>query len=239
MEQDSIRIAHITKQRLSLPFVWDRNRIIAIKTAIQNKEPLQLDDRFYYDRIANDIMSVIKKRNQTTTAAFLIVQLPLLHMDIVNEYIEAVLRDKNPLGAYFAIRLKEAVKTEEQAIDSSDHYDDLISIILQYGDVPLWIESLRHLPNMPLEEMIVKVGMKSSEDISLWNREIGTQAKSAYEDILRSLETPVDPRHQEPIFQEIQEDENDQSRLHKMKSGLSRPINAIKNLKNAKEQSYE
>lgn len=231
MAENTLRIAHVTRERSSLPFKWDNERILAIKEDIQSNKPLEIDERFYYDYIANDIMTLIEKSGSSTTAAFLIMQLPFFHVDIIDRYIEAVDRDKNPLGAYFAITLKEAVKTEEEKAGAGDNYEDLIKIILEYGDVPLWIESIRNLPSMPMEDIIKKVGLSSKEHIALWNKEIGAQAKKSYEELLESLKTPVKPRPKEPVIEEVQNEEIAQTRLHKLKGRLGSPINAIKNLK--------
>ncbi|MBO6223846.1 MAG: hypothetical protein J6N72_00085, partial [Psychrobacter sp.] len=90
MTLETLNIAHITKYIKDLPFQIDKSRLDAIKNSLENDIPIELEERFYYDTIANDIMKIANKKEGTTTAAFLIMQLPFVHTEMVSNYIEAV-----------------------------------------------------------------------------------------------------------------------------------------------------
>ena len=224
MTLETLNIAHITKEISQLPFQRDRDRLNLVKSALENNEPLELEDRFYFDTIANDITRVADKKGETTTAAFLMMQLPFLHADMVSHYIECVFRDENPIGAYFAVQLNGAIK-------SIEHNDRLISIIIDNGDVPLWIESVRNIPNIPIEVIIKKVSQANSEYMQLWDKEVGAQAKLMHKEFCESLKNPIERSDYNTPEKDREEEDRKLSRIAKIKSGFGSPIKAIRSRK--------
>lgn len=218
---ETLNIAHITKEIQELPLQIDSDRLHSIKTALESSDSIELEDRFYFDTIANEIMRIANKKGQTTIAAFLIMQLPFLHSDMVSDYIECVYRDENPIAAYFAIQLNIATRSIEDN-------DKLISIIIENGDVPLWIESIRNIPKMPIEVIIKKVSQVNDEHVELWNREVGTQAKLMYKDFCESLKTTIDRTEYKATDQDFEDEDEELSRIAKIKNGFGSPVKAIK-----------
>lgn len=219
MKTQKLQIAHITMDKRDLPFQIDTDRLNFIKDRLQNKEEIEVEDRFYYDGILSDIITVANSKGNTTTAAFLLLQLPFINPDIIKHYIECVYRDESAIGAYFALLLS-------RELENTDYNDKLISILIDKGDISLWIESVRSLPNIPIEVIIKKVSALDSDANALWDKEIGEQAKSMYETFFDSLKNPIERAPFTPTQEHIADEENI-SRLRRMKQGLGSRVKSI------------
>lgn len=224
MEQETLKIAHVTREVLLLPFLIDKDRLLLIERSLKENLPLEIEDRFYFDTIANDIAAISERNGGTTDAAFLMLQLPFLPMSMVSHYIECVCRDENPLGAYFAVQLNGA-------INSDDRNDELIGIIINKGDIALWIESVRNIPSMPIETIIRQVSLAETDQMDLWNKEVGEQAREMYNNFCESLMKPIDIDNSDDIDDSTSDDKANTGRFGSIKNKFGSSVNAVKGLK--------
>lgn len=219
MKTKELKIAHIVMDINNLPFQIDLDRLNLVKDRLQNNEEINVEDRFYYDGIISDIITIADTPGKTTVAAFLLLQIPFINPDIIKHYIECVYRDEDAISAYFSLLLSRELETDE-------FNEKLISILIEKGDMPLWIESVRNIPNMPIEAIIKKISMLDSEANSVWNKEIGAQAKEMYDNFLDSLNNPIERAPYTPTKQDINDEEN-VSRLKRIKQGLGSKVKAV------------
>lgn len=185
MSSHLLKIAHIEKDIYSLPLIIDLKRMESIKAALSIGVDLKDDDRFYFDTVAGDIMNIANKEGDILTCAFLLKQLPILHSEIINEFRALVLKQEHPIGAYFALQLNRAINEESNNAD-------FISIILNKGSVELWVESVRNIPQMPVNEIIKNIEGLDKADAKLWSKEMGREAKRKYNETINALYRPID-----------------------------------------------
>lgn len=190
MLNPTVKIANVSKRVDSLPVIIDRDMLISIKAKVDNKESLTPDDCLYFDEIANKIMDVVREEGQIVNAAFLLKQLPFIHKNMINEYIENVCESESPIAAFYAIELNSS-------INSNDRHDDLVAIIINNGSIPLLIESVRAIPDIPILSIVKKVNLSNQEDIGLWSDSIVAEAKIMYKDLCERLKIPVEPTQSE------------------------------------------
>lgn len=219
MKTQELKIAHISMDKNKLPFQIDVDRLNLIRDRLQNNEEIEIEDRFYYDGILSDIITVADTPGKTTIAAFLLLQLPFINLDTIKHYIECVYRDENAIGAYFSLLISRELET-------TDYNDKLISILIDKGDIELWIESVRNLPNIPIEVIIKRISMLDSDTNSLWDKEIGSQAKEIYSAFLDSLKNPIERAPYTPTKEDIDNEKNI-SKLKRIKQGLGSRVKSI------------
>lgn len=180
-----LQIANIKRDSTLLPVVVDKDRLDSIKSKIVSSEALTDEDMLFYDETANAIMSVLKKQGGATDAAFLFIQLPLIHSEMLLDFIDKVCDEESPLAAYCAITLNRAT-------DSDYRHDELMTILVSKGDIPLLIESVKTLPDVPMNNVLKKLDVATADEKRSWNSNIVIEAKLLHKDFCENLAKPSD-----------------------------------------------
>lgn len=228
MESDVLTIAHIQRSKAQLPLKIDNSVLERIVVAVNNKSDILEEDRFYYDTIANKILSIAIDGQDPLTAAFLLIQLPLIHTEIIYDFLASTLKHQDPVAAFYAVKLIGSIDIK---IDTQDFID----IIITKGDTKLWIESVRQIDKMPINAILQKIALVDSDQSQLWSNEIWHQALSNYNQITEGLKKPIDiSRINEastPSEEDISE-EDSQPKINKVLEALKKPKALLSRSKN-------
>lgn len=219
-----LKIANVQQDPLSLPFIIDSDRLKRIAVLIKSGENVPDEDVVFFDETANSVMDILRSGDKTREVAFLLIQMPFLHSKMMFEFIDTACNEEDDVACYYALKLNNAV-------DSDYRYDDLVSILLLKASVPLLIECVRTLPDLPIDLILKKVGAAPAEEKADWNNEVVSEAARLYADFCNDLsKKSSNTLHSEEA--PLEEDGNAKVKDGKFVSIVGNKIKSIKDFRN-------